>query len=112
MSDKVYNVTTGAAANSLVASAGPARLCGFSGYSANASAQFIQVHNAASLPANGSVPAIVLKAGAAANFGADYNLNPREFSTGVFVCTSTTYATLTLGSTDDCWFDVQLKAGN
>jgi hypothetical protein len=112
MSEKVYSTNSGGAVKSLVASAGPARLCGFSGYSANASAQFIQVHDAASLPANGSAPKIVFKAGAAANFGADYNANPREFSTGVVVCTSTTYATLTLGATDDCWFDVQLKAGN
>jgi len=111
MSKKVYNKTTSAGAKSLIASACPSRLCGLSGYSANASAQFIQVHDSASLPANGSVPKIVFKAGASSNFGVDFNENPREFENGVFVCTSTTYATLTLGATDDCWFDVQLKAG-
>lgn len=105
---KTYNRTTSANAASLVVSSNPARLCGLTGYNAKASAQFIQIHDAASLPADTAVPAVVFEVAASSKFAIDYGTNPREFATGIIVCNSSTQATKTIGSAD-CWFDVQTK---
>ena len=105
---KTINRTTTAYAASLVASANPALLCGLTGYNAKTSTQFIQIHDAATLPADTAVPKVVFEVGASSKFALDYNLNPREFATGIIICNSSTGATKTIGSAD-CWFDVQMK---
>lgn len=54
------NATTTAYAASLVVKASAGTLYGVSGYNSKATGQFIQLHNASSLPADTAVPAVVL----------------------------------------------------
>lgn len=104
---QVKSVTTTAYAASLVVSSTPkTRLCGLSGYNSKASTQYIQIHDAASLPADTAVPKIVFEVAASSKFAIDFGANPRQFDTGIVVCNSTTIPTKTIGSAD-CWFDVQ-----
>ena len=104
---QVKNTTTTAYAASLVVSSTPkTRLCGLSGYNSKTSSQFIQIHDAASLPADASVPKVVFEVAASSKFVIDFGANPRTFDTGIVVCNSSTAPTKTIGSAD-CWFDVQ-----
>lgn len=106
---EVFNNTTTANAASLVAASnGPVYLCGLTGYNANTSTQFIQIHDAASLPADTAVPKIVFEVQASSKFALDYGSSPRKFTTGIVICNSSTQATKTIGSAN-CWFDVQMK---
>jgi hypothetical protein len=92
-------------AASLVLRDGPGKLIGLSGYNSGAD-QFLQVHDAASLPADTAVPTIVLKILADQNFAFDFGLYGRYFKTGIVVCNSSTGPTKTLGSAN-CWFEGQ-----
>lgn len=104
---RTYNRTTTAYATNLVASSNKARLCGLTGYNAKTSTQFIQIHDAASLPADAAVPKVVFEVGASSKFAIDFGINPREFDVGIVVCNSSTGPTKTIGSAD-CWIDVQM----
>lgn len=97
--------STTAVAASLVVKAGAGALLGFSGYNGSASAQYIQVHNTASLPADTAVPVIVIKAEAGENFSFA-STKPITFATGIVVCNSSTLATKTIGSAD-CWIQAE-----
>lgn len=100
------NATTTALAASLVVKAKPGTLYGFSGVNNKASAQYIQVHDAAALPADTAVPKIVFTVPASSNFTFDFGMYGRRFPTGIVICNSSTLATKTIGAAD-CWFDVQ-----
>lgn len=99
------NIHSNAYAASLVVKSGPGILYGFTVYSSKASAQFIQVFDAAALPADGAIPACVFTAAAAANLAANW-IPGRIFQTGCVICNSSTGPTKTIGSAD-CFFDVQ-----
>jgi len=109
MRNKTYNRNSEGAVASLVCASNPAFLAGFSGYNYKTSSQFIQIHDAASLPADGAVPRIVFSVAASDDFAQDFNMNPREFAVGIVICNSSTEFTKTIGSAD-CQFDVQMKA--
>lgn len=94
---------TTAFAASLVVKAAAGSLYGFSGYNSGP-AQFIQVHNAASLPADTAVPIVVFKAPAADNFSWDSGGAAYPFSTGIVLSNSSTGPTKTIGAAD-CWFN-------
>ena len=99
------DATTTALATSLVVKAGAGTLYGLTGHSNRSSSQFIQIHDAAALPADTAVPIIVFQVPATSSFSLDFNVG-REFQTGIVISNSSTAATKTIGSAD-CWFDVQ-----
>jgi hypothetical protein len=100
------NATTTAYAASLVVKASAGRLFKLSGYNSAGSAQFIQVFNSTTVPANGTAPVVLITVPASSNFTIDFGLTGRQFATGISVCNSSTGPTKTIGSAD-CWFDAQ-----
>lgn len=103
------NATTSAYASSLVIKGSAGVLFAITGYSSSTSDQWIQLHNAASLPADTSVPVITFLVRAGRNFSLSFGGKfGRFFSTGIVICNSSTGPTKTLGSSD-CWFDAQYK---
>jgi hypothetical protein len=89
---------TSALAASLVVKAAPGRLRSIVGYST--AAQFIQVHNAATLPADAVVPLMTIPIAANAAFTIDFGVTGLPCSTGIVVCNSSTGPTKTIGSAD------------
>ena len=82
------------------------KLYGLTVTSTNANAQFIQVFDAASLPADTSVPLFTLNVAANSPVGLYYGSVGRAFEQGIVICNSSTQGTKTIGSAD-CLFDVQ-----
>jgi hypothetical protein len=100
------NATTAAYAASLVVKAKSGVLYGFSGYNSKASAQFVQVHDAAALPADAAVPKLLVTVPASSNFSVDLGLRGRFFANGIVICNSSTGPTKTIGAAD-CFIDAQ-----
>jgi hypothetical protein len=100
------NNHSNALAASLVVCSGPAYLVALTVNNTNAAAQFIQLLDAAQLPADGSTPAVVFTASASSDKFVTYSLPGRFFQRGIVICNSSTAATKTIGLWD-CFFDVQ-----
>jgi len=79
---------------------------GFTVYSTRASAQFLNVFDQATLPANTAVPSWSWPLAANNGVGFSWAPNGRRFVSGLALCNSSTDATKTIGSAD-CFFDVQ-----
>lgn len=77
------------------------------GYNGSASDQYIQVFDAAALPANNTVPLAVLSAAAGYQFAFSWTTG-RLFTNGIVVCNSSTATTKTLGSAN-CLFDINYR---
>jgi hypothetical protein len=90
-----------------VIKSGPGDLILFMGYNSG-SEQFIQVHNAASLPANAAVPVVSFKVSSGQNFSLAIPSDGMRFTTGIVVCNSSTAATKTIGAAD-CLFNAVIK---
>lgn len=73
------------------------------GYNSKGSAQFIQVHDSATLPAEASVPKYTFTVPTVSNFSLDVPIGGAAFGAGITVCNSSTAQTKTIGSAD-CWF--------
>lgn len=94
-----------ALAASLVVKASAGKLFGFAGYSTTA--QFIQVHNASSLPADTAVPDLVFPIEANKPFSIAL-ARPHVAGTGLVICNSTTGPTKTIGSANTwitAWYE-------
>jgi hypothetical protein len=100
-----HNAHSNVYANALVVKTGPAILYGFQVYNSNASAQFIQVFDAAALPADGTVPVTFFTVAGVANLPVNW-FPGRSFLVGIVLCNSSTGPTKTIGAAD-CFFDVQ-----
>lgn len=98
--------TTTAYASSRVVQSAPGTLYGLSGYNSAATVQFIQLHDAAALPADGAAPVVIILAPAASSFSIDFGIFGRYFANGIVVCNSSTGPTKTIGAAD-CWFDAR-----
>lgn len=99
------NSYTGKLATSLVVP-GNIVVYGFTVYSTKGSAQYLNVFNAAALPADTAVPLWSWPLGANSGVGFGWQPNGRHFDAGLVLCNSSTDATKTIGSAD-CFFDVQ-----
>lgn len=102
----MVNATSAAYENSRVIKNAPGTLFNLTGYNSKASAQFIQVFDAAALPADTAVPVMVITVPASSNFSFPLPLAGRIFNAGIVVCNSSTGPTKTIGLAD-CWFDAQ-----
>ena len=91
---------------SVIAKASPGTIFSVTGYNAKTSAQFIQLHDSATLPADTSVPAVILSVPASSNFYYDFGEIGRFCEKGITVCNSSTGATKTIGSAD-VFFNIQ-----
>ena len=95
-----------ALASSLVIKASAGRLLQLTGVNTKASAQYIQVFNNTSAPADTTAPILLAYVPAGGNFSFDFGDIGRYFSTGITVTNSSTAATKTIGSAD-CWFNAE-----
>lgn len=104
--EDVSNGNTTAYAASLVIKASAGKCFEIRGYNSGA-AQFIQVHDAASLPADTAIPEDLVYVGATQNFSIVYERG-KSFATGIVVCNSSTGPTKTIGGAD-CWFSSEFE---
>lgn len=91
---------------SLVVKASAGVLYGLTGYNSKAAAQFIQVHSASALPADGAAPVVTFTVPASSNFSLDYSPYGRYCTPGIVISNSSTGPTKTIGAAD-IFVDVQ-----
>lgn len=97
--------------SALQVATGPALLSSISGRNGSAGTKYVQIHDAASAPADGTKPVVCMAVAA----GANYDYRPpiaRPFTTGIYVCSSTADETKTLSGTADITVDAILIPKN
>lgn len=102
----IQNSTSIIYETSRIAKASGGILFGMTGFNSKTSAQWIQVHDSTTLPADTAVPKILIYVPATTSFAIEWSNLGRYFPIGIVVCNSSTGPTKTIGSAD-CWFDVQ-----
>lgn len=101
-------VSSSAAEHSKVLKASAGTLFSLVGYNGKASAQFIQLHNTTSVPADTAVPIYSFTVPATSNFSLDVPVCGIPFTTGISVSNSSTQATKTIGSAD-CFYTAVIR---
>lgn len=96
---------TVAAANSLIVKASAGKLYKLH-IQNGATAQFFQVSNTTTVPADATVPIHVFRLAASEFLEIDFTAFGNHFATGITVCNSTTLATKTIGAADS-WITAQ-----
>lgn len=91
---------------SLIIKASPGRLFNLIITNTKASAQYIQLFNSTTLPADTTAALVSIYVPATSSASIDYSLIGRYFSTGIVVSNSSTAATKTIGSAD-CFFSAE-----
>ena len=91
--------TTAALATGLVVVASPAKLFKINALNTNAAARWIQIFDAAAMPADATVPLISIPVGIGAAVSESWP-DGRPFKNGICICNSTTAATKTIGAAD------------
>jgi hypothetical protein len=104
-----HNSTQAALASGSQVSVVPGALYGLAGYNSAVAVQFIQLHDSASAPANGAVPAFNISVPAGANYSVDFGVYGMNFVNGIYACNSSTPATKTSGAAD-CQFFARVSA--
>ncbi len=80
-----------------------------SGYNSSTAATFIQLHDSATIPADGAVPVYVFTVPGSSNFTYEPSIRfGRFFRNGIVVTNSSTVATKTVSGAD-CWYSAQYK---
>lgn len=92
--------------NSAVVKAAPGVVHRISGYSSDANPVWIQIHDAAAVPADAAVPKLILCVGAGENFDIDLSIIGRYCATGIVICNSSTGPAKTVGGATT-WFNIQ-----
>lgn len=90
---------------SRVVKSGPGKLYGLTVTNTNMAAQFVQVFDASTVPADGAVPLFAKSVPAGDAVGIQW-LPGRTFLVGIVVCNSSTQGDKTIGAAD-CLFDAQ-----
>lgn len=85
------------------------RVYGFQVYNSKASAQYVQVFDSGSLPADTAVPRIVYNLPTKSTLAVYFGPMGRLFARGLVLCNSSTDTTKTIGSAD-CFFDAEYDA--
>ena len=97
---KVPNSAGGALVASRVISTGGCKLLSLMIYNSNAAAQFIQIHETATLPADTAVPALpAIAVGGNSTVNVDFGSSGIDLD-ALTVCNSSTAATKTIGAAD------------
>lgn len=91
-------IKTSALATNLVVKASAGKLRSIVGYTTLA--QFIQIHNATSLPADATAPHLSIPVEANKPFSIDFGHVGLPCTTGIVICNSTTGPTKTIGAAD------------
>lgn len=92
--------------NAVVVKASAGTIHRISGYSSDANPVWVQLHNAASVPADTAIPILTIYVGAGENFDFDLSLIGRFCEKGIVICNSSTGPTKSLdGAT--AWFNIQ-----
>ena len=94
---------SGSGAPSLQATTVPSKLFSITVYNNNVGSQFIQLHDASSVPADTSVPELSWAIATQTHLHVEWPLG-RQMATGIYVCNSTTDVTKTIGASD-CLID-------
>ena len=80
---------------------GPVTLVGIQGFNNASDTRYVMLFDAPDCPADGTVPVVVIKAAAGANFFMELPITGMPFQNGIALAVSTTPTTLTLSGTED-----------
>ena len=99
-----------AAVKSAVISATPATLIDIQVENVTAGVKYVQLFDAASVPADTAVPTMCFAIAASGTLNISLNGVPERFATGICIASSSTQATKTLSATSDIFFTARTVA--